>query len=84
MAKDTKLLRGQIRQVVKEILPDVLTEELAKAILQQLQLMTRTQLNAIEAQVRDSLQALDDRSREVQNYVIRQTAASTFLPENKQ
>lgn len=84
MAKDTKLLRGQIRQVVKEILPEVLTEELTKVIQLQLQAIIKAQLNSIEAQVKDSLQALDDRSREVQSYVIRQVAKDTFVSSDKQ
>lgn len=58
--KELKVLRGQIRQIVKELLPDVLTSEVLLAIEQRL-----------SAQVKEKLEQIDERQKDLQAYMVR-------------
>lgn len=51
MSKNAKLVRGQVRQIVKEELPAVLDQELAKAINAKLQMYIQAQLQNIQKEV---------------------------------
>lgn len=78
--KNVKLIRGQIRQAVKEILPEVLTAELVNNLGTGLSVAVNKRLDEVTNHVKSVLDTVDERSKEVQNYIIRQTAASTPLP----
>lgn len=79
MPKDQKLVRGQCRQVVKEML----TEEFKAALLSEVNKLVDNRLDAITAHLKASLEAIDARSKDVQGYLIRQTAQNTFISSDK-
>ena len=73
MSKQVKLLRGQVRQIVNEILPDVL----AGAMYAELAAALQKQLKDVEAQVKETLIRLDERSKDIQSYLVRQSMITT-------
>lgn len=89
MAKDVKVLRGQVRIAVQEILADILTAELVSAIGTQL---TKSQeqhnikhsasmnarLDGIEQICRENLEKSDKRSRAIQGFLV-QTAQKELM-----
>jgi hypothetical protein len=66
-----KALRGQVRQVVKELLPEILTKEVAKEIFDRLQSAQSVQLSAISTNVTAALEKLDQRSKDTLGYLVR-------------
>lgn len=60
MSNNIKQLRGQVRQIVKELLPEVLSVELMAAI----------EAKLIQ-QIKDGLAKIDERQRELQSYMVR-------------
>ena len=60
---NAKVIRGQLRQIAKEILPEILTNELVEFIRNELRQELLIKLNAI-----------DERSKDIQAYMIRQSA----------
>lgn len=58
--KDLKVLRGQIRQIVKEMLPEVLAMELIKAMEKKL----GDDMNA-------ALDRINEQQKQINSYVIR-------------
>lgn len=66
--KQYKMIRKQLRNVVQEILPEVLGGDL----FANLQKENSGRLDAITAEVRNTLKQLDDRSKAVQDYIMRQ------------
>lgn len=71
MSKEAKLIRGQVRQIVKEILPEVLKAELTVAILKDV--MDR--LTMSEKLIKQTLDEMNNRSKDIAAYVIKQTQA---------
>lgn len=69
---DAKLVRGQLRQIAKEILPEVLAAEL----FVKLQEENRARLNEIALMVTDRLNEIESRSKDVQSYIMREFANS--------
>lgn len=63
MSKDAKMLRGQLRQIAKEILPEVLTRELVEAIR-----------NELRQEILIKLNAIDERNKDIQAYMVRQSS----------
>lgn len=63
-----KQARGQLRQIAKEILPEVMASELFAA----LQAENAARLNALTAEVREQLKAMDQRSRDMQSFIMRE------------
>ena len=83
MSKDAKLLRGQIRQIVKEMWPELVASEL----YQELSRKNKEQLDLIHKMVRETLEKIDERQKTVQSMVMRELAASnnpTPKPETPQ
>lgn len=75
MSKEAKLIRGQTRQIAKEML----TEEAVKAITAEVLKAVSERLSNMEKNVRDTLALLDKRSKDVSGYLVRQ--ASTPSPQ---
>jgi uncharacterized coiled-coil protein SlyX len=73
MSKDAKALRGAVRQLV----PEVLTDEAVKAIVAELNKRNAESWRQIENMVRFKLDALDKRSKEIESYVMRTIADAT-------
>lgn len=67
--KNLKQLRGQLRQVVKEVLPELLQEALYKAMLDAM----HARINKIENNVKDTLNMVDKRSKDIAGYLVRQS-----------
>lgn len=83
-AKDIKALRGQVRMIVKEMLPEILNAELVRVIEQRLAQGLNTELTKIASTVKTTLDQVDQRSKDTQNYVVRNVgvpqAPSTAQP----
>jgi hypothetical protein len=62
MSNQAKDLRKQLRNVVQEVLPELLQSELVKAVEQKL----RKEMN-------DRLNLIDKRQKDIQGYVVRQS-----------
>lgn len=73
MSNQAKLVRGQVRQIVKEILPEVLAAELRAELYKNLATSLQAQLKNVEAQVKATLDQLDQRSKDIQGYLVRQS-----------
>jgi len=65
-----KDMRKQIRNVIKEQLPELLRMELMKAIAEELRKDTATRLTMIENMVKTSLEKMDSRSAQIETYLI--------------
>lgn len=63
MSTNAKELRGQLRQVVKEMAQELITKELVDTIEKKL----RTEMNA-------RLNLIDERQKQIQGYMVRQSA----------
>jgi hypothetical protein len=83
VSKDAKLIRGQVRQIVKEILPAVLKDELLQAISKQLVANLTSKLTKIEENVKETLQAVDQRSKDSLSYLVRQASEPSLPPSAK-
>lgn len=70
---DVKLIRKQIRNVIQEFGPDLLANELYKKLNQE----HTTRLNEIERLVKEALKAIDDRAKDFQSMMLRETLANT-------
>lgn len=83
MSKDVKLIRGQVRQVVQEVLPGLLNEEALQALTKKLTDEINLRLRHIESNVRDTLEAVDKRSKDSLSYLIRNATQSPTQLEEK-
>lgn len=70
MSKEAKLIRGQLRQIAKEILPEVMAGELFVKMQEE----NVKRLNEIAKMVNDRLNEIDSRSKDVQSYIMREVA----------
>lgn len=73
MSNQAKLVRGQLRQIVKEMLPDLLTSELRSAMHDRIAKEVQTRLDNVTKDVKDTLNMLDERSKDIQSYLVRAT-----------
>lgn len=67
-----KDLRKQLRNVVQEMKDELITQEIIQSIERRLMDYLRMRLDAI-----------DERQKDIQGYMVRQNANMTFLPKNK-
>lgn len=63
---DLKQIRGQIRQIVKELMPELLNEQLVASIEKRL-----------SGQLYEGLNKIDERQKELQSYFIRNVGVPT-------
>jgi len=73
MANQAKVLRGQLRQIAKEMLPDVMGGEL----FSKLQEENRARLEEIAQMVNNRLIEIENRSKDVQSFIMREIANQT-------
>lgn len=66
-----KAIRQQLRNVVKEFLPEVLTQELKTEISGDLAKEIGARLTAIEGDVKKTMEEMNQRSKDVQSYLVR-------------
>ena len=74
-----KVIRGQLRQIALELLPELLTEELRGKLFQSLQTEIGARLSKFENNVKETLTALEDRQKDTLGYLVRQVST----PANK-
>ncbi len=79
--KSAKDIRKQLRNVVQDAMPQIVTEELGKAVHDALKSHIDKRLDAISKHIQTSLDALDQRSKDVQAFVIRQNTAQAPAPK---
>lgn len=75
MSKDAKVIRGQVRQVVKEVLPSILESEAFNALYSKLAKELQEKLEIIQYNVTESLKTMDGRSKDVQQFIMNQVQA---------
>lgn len=79
---EAKVIRGQVRIAVKEELPNVLQTEFAAALRKELAKEFNDRFTAIAKHIQNTLDDLESRSKDVQAYVIRQSAANVPKQES--
>jgi len=84
MANQAKVLRSQLRQIVKEILPDLLSAELKSEIHKTLAVEVQKRLDNVTKNVKETLDTIDQRSKDIQGYLVRQTTVPTNPTEQSQ
>ncbi len=67
MSNKAKVLRGQLRQIVLEVLPEVIKSELYK----QLQVENDKRLNSIQKHIEGTLKQLEEKQKDFFSSVIR-------------
>lgn len=72
---DIKKIRGQLRIIAQELLPELLTTELKSAMYDRLTAVITARLSAIEKDIRATMDEINNRSKETQDYIIRNTSA---------
>lgn len=75
--KNSKELRKQLRAVVKEIIPELVTEELSKAVYEAVAAEIKSRLSLIESNVKETMHEINNRSKDVQSYLVRSTTAGS-------
>lgn len=73
MSNQAKVIRGQLRQIVKEMMPELLVAELKAEMYKNIADSLQAQLITVEKQVKDTLNKLDERSKDIQSYLVRQS-----------
>lgn len=71
--KNTKLIRKQIKNVVQSLLPEVFNAETTKAMEKVLITRMDSRLAELTGKIQTALQTMDERSKDIQQYVIRNT-----------
>lgn len=74
--KNLKQIRGQLRQVVQELM----TTEQLQALRKEVMNAMDKRLDAIDAHIKSQLKEINDRSQETQSYVVRNLALATVKP----
>lgn len=82
-SKEVKQVRGQVRIAVKEELPDLLKGAAMVAINKDLTKLINARLDALTEHVDKALKAIDERSKEVQSYLVRNTAPQAPTPSTE-
>lgn len=71
-SKQIKEIRGQVRQVVQEQLPAVLSAELQSALYKQIAGELTAKLQVIDQELKRQLKEIDDRAKDVQSFLMRE------------
>lgn len=71
--KTTKLIRKQIKNVVQSLLPEVFNAESIKTMERVLITRQDSRLSEITSKVQQALETMDQRSKDLQSYVVRNT-----------
>lgn len=70
-----KQIRGQIRQIVKDLLPEVLATEVGNALHKSLTAQLQKRMDEITNHMKRTLDTIDERSKDIQSYVVRNSPA---------
>lgn len=78
---NVKVLRGQLRQIVQELLPSLVTAEVKAKMHEELRIEVNKRLDNVTKSVKDTLDTIDQRSKDIQGYLVRQTLQNPASPE---
>lgn len=70
---DAKVIRGQLRQIVKEEMQDMLLTEMKSEISRAILKDVSKRLEALEDLIREKLTVIDERSKDTMSYLVRQS-----------
>lgn len=70
---NVKFLRKQVRNVVQETLPGVLSQEFAQDLEMRLFEYVRGRMDEIKTNVEATLKQMDERSKDIQSYIVNQS-----------
>jgi hypothetical protein len=73
--KEVKDIRKQLRNVAQEMAPAILSSEVGTQMYKQLMQAVEGKLKSLEVQIQDTLTKIDERSKDLQAYAMRQIAA---------
>jgi hypothetical protein len=73
---EVKVLRGQLRQIVKDMLPELLATEMFQALQQK----NKAELEFIKKQVIETLERIDSRQADVQSMILRELTSRPIPP----
>lgn len=73
MSRDIKVVRGQLRQIAKEILPEVMKQELTAEIYGKLVDIVNSRLTFVEQQINTKLVAMETELKDALRFLVRQT-----------
>lgn len=76
MSKAIKALRGQVRQIVQDLLPEIIKTEFVADLHRKVAEQVDKRLDNLMAYNRAALETIDKRSKDVEAYVVRETARS--------
>lgn len=71
---DAKVIRGQVRQVVKEVMPEILRAEITEQVRKELTAKFDRRFTELAKHLQATMDAIEQRSKDVQAYVVRQSA----------
>lgn len=77
-----KQTRGQLRQIVKEVLPEVLTTELRSALYAEIAKVVSARLNSIEKDVKRTMDEINTRSKDATDYLVRNVSTPIQVPSS--
>lgn len=69
--KNFKTIRKQLRNVVQEIAPGIITQELVSTIQKSLSEDVQKRMDTIAAEAKETLRLIDERQKDLQNYLAR-------------
>jgi hypothetical protein len=75
MSKDTKLIRGQVRQIVKELFPEIFTKEVQDSMLKQLSALTEQGLASIKEMVSANLKKISENTEASENKILNEAGS---------
>lgn len=78
--RNFKEIRKQLRSVVKEIIDDVLSTELVAAVEKKVQQEVQKRLDSLFEQHAFAMKQFDERLKDTQAYIIRNSATPTTKP----
>jgi hypothetical protein len=79
--KNAKALRKAIRNTVQELFPQILSNELVAAVHKNLAETVNGKLKALSENVDKQLSAIDERSKNMQAYIVSRIGTPAATPE---
>lgn len=78
--KNFKTIRKQLVNVAKTLIPDVFKEEAMKTMHAELSAQVEKRLNSLSEHMKATLEKIDERSKEIQAYTLRNTTQPAVAP----
>ena len=71
--RNVKQIRGQLRQIVKEIMPDLLAGKALSDLHENANKQIGAKLELVDKYVKTTMEGIDERAKDIQAYLVRQT-----------